>query len=300
MEEKRNAIDLKYNDIVRKKFNIDPYGVRDIISTTEKNESYFARLNVFKWLFVQSKEAQIYLWNQFYYIISSYTLAKVDKNDFSAEEWQFLKSIEKAHLNYLNTEKKYDEDVSFGNINGKIETDRLILTPFNEELNDKCNNFFMQYKEEYERFYGNELNEEVIRFDYSGRLHFAILLKETKEFVGFTKLDDYVDNDALCDLECYIMPNHRQKGYAHETVQRLIDEAFHDGLVILEEDIREGVFTEVRPQIRCIAAQIDTNDEISIKFIEKLGFKRDGILRFQRRLRGNYLHYYVYTLEKTS
>lgn len=300
MWEKRYAIERKYDNLLTEKFSVSPYSMPDLLDGGDKSEEYVALLNAFKWLFSQGEEAQTYLWNKFCTAIDRYGLREIDKNDFSAEELKFLKSIK---TNCANNKRLYGANADINrNINRQIETDRLILTPFNEDLNDQYREFFQQHPDEFERYYDLEADEKRISYSckpITGNLHFAILLKDTKEYIGVVALDEHY-TDVIYNLEYFIMPNHRQKGYACEAVQQLIDEAFNNRLFILEETIREEVFKKTHPPIRCIVAQINIDNEPSIKCIEKFGFNKDGVLKFYRKLHDNYLHHNIYTLDRAA
>lgn len=300
MRERRYKIAEKYDNVLAEKFDFGIYVIADMFYCEDKDETYCLILKGFKWLFSQGKEAQTYLWNALYRRINRVDFSKIDRTDFSAEEWQFLESMAQA---YQDNEAKHENNLSCNrNINSQIETDRLILTPFNNELNNQYIEFFLQHKDEFERLYDTEYDEEIIKCKCSpitGNLHFAILHKETKEFIGVVELTEE-SSGVLYNLAYFIMPNYRQSGYAHEAAQRLIVEAFDDGLFILEETIREGVFNKKYPKIECIVARININNTPSIKTIEKLGFQKDGILKYNVRLGDKYLHHYVYTLEKRN
>lgn len=299
MWERREEIEKKYDKILEEEMNVDPYDLDNLVYADDKNEEYFAILNAFKSLFSRGEEAQIYLWNKLFRRIDCSNLEEMDKADFSAEEWQLLESIAKAYQAYRERNGAF---CCNRNINRQIETDRLVLTTYNEELNNRYIDFFTQHPDEYERYYGLEYDEKIIGYNCNPikrNLTFAVLLKKTKEFIGSVALTEQ-NSGAQYNLEYFTMPEHRQKGYAREAVQRLIDEAFNDKLIIVEETVREGVFNQAHPPIGCIIAQIVTTNEPSIKFIEKLGFKNDDVFIPTRKLHGNNLHYYSYTLKKEA
>lgn len=301
MQKRRRANDAKYKKILKEQYDFDFYDIRDMVPLAEhKGNAYFIVLKGFKGLFSQGEEAQIFLWNQIYRELNDYDygLEKMDKTDFSAEEWKFLERIVKV---YQDNEEKYGANVRCErNINGPIETDRLILTPHNAISNVQYISFFRQHQEEFEWYYGGAYDEIFSRNGYGQtwrNLSFAILLKDSEEFIGDVTLGK--TQGGSYNLEYIIMPHYRQKGYAYEAVWKLLDEVLHDRLFILEETLKVGVFQEVNPPIQRIVAKINVNNAPSIKLIEKLGFKKGRLLKNHRKLHDNYQNYRVYTLKKT-
>jgi RimJ/RimL family protein N-acetyltransferase len=75
-----------------------------------------------------------------------------------------------------------------------------------------------------------------------------------------------------------IVPNHRNKGYANEAIQTLVDYLF------LSKDIMR------------IQAKTDPENIQSWKALEKAGFKREGILRRTFYCRGKWRDDYIYSI----
>lgn len=130
MWERREEIEKKYDKILEEEMDVDPYDLDNLLYADDKNEDYFTILNAFKSLFSRGEEAQIYLWNKLFRRIDCSDLEEMDKADFSAEEWQLLESIAKAYQAYR---ERIGALCCDRNINEQIETERLVLTPYNEE-----------------------------------------------------------------------------------------------------------------------------------------------------------------------
>lgn len=294
----REKLNKKYDNIVEEKFRELFFSARNLFDVQDKGKSYYKTLEMFKYFFLQGEEAQMYLWNKLHTYVDSDGLETIDKNDFSADELQFLDSIDQA---CKSRRQKYGETFAGNvNINKPIATERLILTPFDRNLSSAYVEYFVQNKAEYEWYYNKEYDEDTIRWSCDPlfyKLSFAILLKDTNEYIGDVILMPY-NTDVLYNIEYFIMPEHRHKGYAYEAVQQLLDEVVNDRLIVLEETVREGVFVETAPNIKCIVATIRADNATSIKFIEKLNFNKDGILKYHCKLYNKYYDYHVYTLEK--
>ena len=290
-------LEKKYDKIVEEKF-VEPFYHPTSLFEQDKPEWYAHDLEIFNWLFAQGEEAQIYLWNKMYDSgVPTFGLKHVVESDFSAEELQFLKNVEQACRSH---QEKYGTSDDHTNINPKIETNRLVLTPFNDELDVQYNKYFLRNAAEFEWYYSKEYDKVVVSCGCRPilqQLSFAVLTKDTNEFVGsvvFLRLD----TDVLYNIEYFIMPSYRQKDYAYEAVKRLLDELFSDRLLVLNETVRKGVYDEVPPDVKCVRATIRTDNAPSIQLAERLNFKRDGILRYNAQLHGKYYDFYVYTLEK--
>ena len=128
-------------------------------------------------------------------------------------------------------------------------------------------------------------------------MYFAVLLKETNEFIGGIGLAD-MGESLRFNIEYIIKSDYKSNGYAYEATSALIEAAFSNKLYILEETIRYEVYKKKHPNIKCIYASIDTQNIPSIKLIEKLGFKKDGIIRNEKQLNNEIHDSFIYTLEK--
>ena len=299
MCKQRKKLEVKYDKIVKDKFGVGCHCLNKVFEPYTFEEGYPEALKIFKYLFAQGEEAQTYLWNKLYSPISHATSPHIKKENFTADELAFLLKIWNTPQDNYDSYTSEHEHV---NINDSIATERLTLSPFDMWLDERINRYFVQNKEEFEKYYLEEYDEDDVR-DYCHpklqKLGFAILLKGTNDLIGCVALNQN-DSDVLYNLECYVMPEYRKYGYATEAVKALIDCAFDDKLVILQETIRIGVFTEETPNIKCISATISTKNIPALKLVEKFGFELDGILRYERQIRDKYFDLYVYTLEKEN
>ena len=142
------------------------------------------------------------------------------------------------------------------------------------------------------------LRQYIIRFTHpnEGPFYFAILLKENNEFIGSIALNEI--NTAKYNIEYFIKPEHRKNNYAFEAVKEILKQAFENKLVGLRETTKYAVYKKTKTKIKCVCARVDENNIASIKLLEKLGFQKDGILRYDREMKGRFYDSAVYTLEK--
>ena len=264
-----------------------------------KDDSYYEALKAFKALFSLGGEAHVYLWNNMYsYYKESSELGSIfDENDYSTEEAIFVKSMSES---YSRTVSKYGESFDESlNINTKRETKRLFLCPYDDELSEKYLDFFEENQEEYERYYCMPYNVTCSKF-YNGQkdhpLAFAIISKEADEFIGSVALH-LIRSGCVYNIEYYIIPEFRRRGYAEEAVSALIDAAKNKKLYILQETIKDGVYEEVPADIKCIEAKIHIDNTASIELVKKLSFELMGKELYHRKLRDTYFDAEVYDLE---
>ncbi len=231
--------------------------------------------------------------------IAYYDSNPMNKNDFTSAEYAFFDELINYHKNFFN---KYGENYrNKFNCNKKIKTSRLILQPFDDILDKKYCTFFLRNKYEYENYYGHEYSKDEVNSQAHqkyAQLSFAVLLKQNNEFIGSIALNEM--NDAKYHLEYYIKPEYRKNGYAFEAVQEILKRAFNNKLVVLRDTIKYSVYNKKTINAKCIYARVDTNNLPSIGLLEKLGFKKDGILKYDREMCGKFFDSCIYTLEKNN
>jgi len=294
---KRNKIETKVENIIKQKFN-DKYFDAHILTNNREDENYQQQVEIFKYLFNQkNKDAEIYLWNNVYDYVAYSQENPIKKDDFTKEENDFFEEIIKYRKNFV---KKYGEryDNRF-NCNKLIKTLRLVLQPYDENLDREYNNYFLKHKDEYEKFYGVEYSKDSVNrstHPKDGQLYFAILLKQNREFIGSIALSEI--NSAKCNIEYFIKPEYRKNGYAFEAVGEILKQLFKNKLVRLKETIKYSVYKKIKINKNCVSARVDINNISSTKLLEKLGFKKDGILKYDGEIKGKFYDSAVYTLEK--
>ena len=272
---------------------IEEFSALELMNTYNKDDCYYEALKAFKALFSLGGEARVFLWNRMYYYTSDCG-AEYDMTGFSDDECTFIKSIRDSSS---QLRAKYGESFSqFMNINAEIETERLILRPYNEELNQRYLDFFAENQKEFEQYYKAEY-DKCIHIEQTDRpFAFAVTLKETDEFIGSVCLA-LIRSDCVYNIEYYIMPEFRRCGYAAEAVSALIDAAKKNELYQLHETVKEGDYEEAPLYIKCIEAKINKDNEASIRLVKNLGFRLTGEELYHIKYGDTYYNAEVYDLE---
>lgn len=123
-------------------------------------------------------------------------------------------------------------------------------------------------------------------------LGFALVLKDGGEFIGSVAITD--SNKYLYNVEYFIKKEYRNKGYAKEACKVLIEKIKSKELKVLEAPIKEGVFDEVPPDIRCLKISTSKENIASQSLALSLGFEYAGTVLFEREFKGNYIDEVVY------
>lgn len=122
-----------------------------------------------------------------------------------------------------------------------IESTRLILDSFKEEdykdFHEILNSDYYQKfnQEEYKpceeegiMYYTRDLSKQNLK-DVKAPLVFAIRLKENEQFIGFIGLTNgELKSDGTIEIYFSINKNHWNKGYATESLNKLIDFCFNE------------------------------------------------------------------------
>ena len=281
-KEKRN-IENKIKEKLAEKnpdYRFDPY---DLTKIDNKDEDYFKALESFKYLYHLGGDAHIYLWNEMWLWFNNGP--EIDETDYTKEELDFIRNIAKL---YSKESEKYGEYYNTNqNINVQLESSKLLLKSYNEDLNNKYQDFFSNNHNEYELFYGKEFDDYELRrcCNQAFRpLGFAIIDKANNEFVGSIALE-LMRSDCLYNIEYYILPKYRKNGYAYEAVTILIEAAKNNKLKKLEETIKEGVYEVKAANIKCIEARISDDNIASISLVKKCGFELMGRLPYFDKVR---------------
>ena len=170
----------------------------------------------------------------------------------------------------------------------KIETARLILRPFEERDYDDLYEFLSQRREDaFEAYPGitYENGREHLAYRLGSSDFFAMELKKTGKVIGNIY---YGARDFSAREVGYIVnKNFQRKGYAAEALNAVLRRGFETGL-------------------HRAYAECDPRNECSWGLLEKLGFRREALLRqnvwFQKDPQGNPLWQdtYVYALLSTD
>ena len=289
---KRYELANEIKEIINQEFQ-NRFVFEKLLDIKNKDDEYYLNLKIFKYVFSLGEKGQIFLWNEVYDNIYEMKI-DIDKADYNKDEIEFFDEIIKT-LRYFTD--LYGEDYSASiNINANFMSDRLLLCPFDDKLNNSLLNFFDNNHLEYENYYCKKLDSyELHRFIMYqlDNLAFAILDKTTKEFYGYVKLD-LMRNDSVYNIEYFIFPKYRSNGFAKEAIDALIKRINNKGIYKLVETIKEGVLEKKKVKIKCIEARIHVNNIASIKIVESLGFIYNGILPFSDKIGEEYIDSKIY------
>jgi RimJ/RimL family protein N-acetyltransferase len=166
----------------------------------------------------------------------------------------------------------------------ELRTERLLLRPFSEgDVDDvyafandpEWSRYLMNVPEEYTRSHAQELIDRNLSREWDTNPNLAIVLD--RRVVGTTGLVVNTEHHRA-EIGYSLARAHWGKGFASEAVRALIDWAFPTyGLA--------KVF-----------ARADARNERSWRLMEKLGMKREGILRHHRAIPGGRADEVVYGL----
>lgn len=168
-----------------------------------------------------------------------------------------------------------------------LETKRLILRELTE-LDAKVI-FSILSNPQVTRYYGKDTFEsldEAKKFIHYFKQKFyekrgfrwGIEIKETKQLIGTIGLDAWVPKQRRAEIGYEIHPVYWKKGYATEAALKIISFGF-DSLELIR-----------------IGAIIFPENEPSNKLLNKLGFKKEGILRSYIYQNGISNDVYVYSI----
>lgn len=294
-EYEKIKIQKRVEELLTQKFddnNFNPYRVLYVI---DKDENYYKTIEMIKYLFSLGEDGKTYLWNMLWSPIINNELNEFELSDLSVEEVSFLKDMYKTKDKFISLYGKYYS--IWQNINHGIVTDRLILSPFNDELDNKFYDFLISNPTEGYNYYGTyafEVDRAPI-VQKTRQLSFAIIDKESNELIGYVALTS-IRNDVVYNLEYFIMPSYRMQGYAKEAVTELIKAVKNKEVFILEKTIREGVLKVITADIRCIETQIRVNNIPSLRLVNSLGFTQNGKIVYLSKRDDQYIDGIVYDL----
>ena len=149
----------------------------------------------------------------------------------------------------------------------KLETNRLILRPIN--LNDKHEVFEYRSDSETNKYQGwiPKTIEEVEIFIAKNSkqinepetwFQFVIIEKETQKIVGDLGIHFIDSENQQTEVGCTLNKHFQNKGYATESLKRIIDYLFKD-------------LNKHR-----IITSIDPDNKNSIRLVERIGFRKEA------------------------
>ena len=146
----------KIDKLLEEEFGYSDFGAGALFSTNDK-ELYKKTLNMFHYAFSLGEEGKIFLWNKFAYLVDMFDL--ITKEDYSNEEIELFNDLVKVSKENFLKNGTYDQRV---NINKEIETSRLLIKPYDEDLSFVYNEYFHDNKDEYKNFYCTEYRTKSV------------------------------------------------------------------------------------------------------------------------------------------
>ncbi len=278
-------IEEKIRTLLKEKYGNDDFKFININEKSNYNKEY---LNKFHYIF-KTGEGKIFLWNNYIFLDIDYT--NLNKEDFNNEELNFFKEMKSVKENNV---KKYGFEVCESiNINKEIETERLILKPFNNELENEYNNYILNNKGVFENYYQMDYVDRCINMIFRP-LMFAITSKDNNEFIGSIGFNS--KNDCLYYVEYLIKLKYRKRGYAKEALLKLIDKIKSKELKVLLPTCKELIYDEISPDIKCLAITTEQSNISSQALAKSAGFIKTGTLLFETKFKNKYHDLVVYHL----
>jgi RimJ/RimL family protein N-acetyltransferase len=112
------------------------------------------------------------------------------------------------------------------------------------------------------------LEQALASYRDGSNLVFAVELRETGEFIGNVNLHRFFEQNRRCEVGYAIASAHQGRGYATEALAAVIEYGFR------ELDINR------------FEADVNPANEASARVLERLGFRREGLMRERWIIRG--------------
>jgi ribosomal-protein-alanine N-acetyltransferase len=174
----------------------------------------------------------------------------------------------------------------------QYETNRLLLKVLGPDYAEQVLDFYLEDQELFERyeadrspnFYTKEHHAHLLEVEYRLILkmqlvRFYVFLKEDPEhIIGTVSLYDLALPYSRGEVGYKFSSRYHHRGYASEAMEKLIDIAF----------------TELHVHRLC--ARVLEQNTPSIRLLEALGFKKEGICRDYMCLKGQWLDHLQYSL----
>jgi RimJ/RimL family protein N-acetyltransferase len=148
-----------------------------------------------------------------------------------------------------------------------LETKRLVIRPI--KIDDKCEVFEYRSDRETNKYQGwipSTLNDvEIFIGKISKQINepktwfqFVIVEKETQKIIGDLGIHFFDSENMQAEIGCTLNKNFQNKGYAAESVKRVID----------------YLFVELRKHR--IITSIDPENKNSVRLVERIGFRKEA------------------------
>jgi RimJ/RimL family protein N-acetyltransferase len=112
------------------------------------------------------------------------------------------------------------------------------------------------------------LEQALASYRDGSNLVFAVELRETGEFIGNVNLHRFFESNRRCEVGYAIASAHQGRGYATEALAAVIEYGFR------------------ALDINRFEADINPANEASARVLERLGFRREGLMRERWIIRG--------------
>lgn len=264
ISEKRNQLSIEAEQFLIK--NGFPCGLTFYSFAWGEQRNYQKDVQKFKLLFNNGHE--IALWNA---LVEDISIDNINKDDFSAQEWSFIRHVSIVHQTVNQT----------NNINSEIKTKRLRLLPSSSICEQCLTDFWRKNNEEFFEYTNEEYIEdgEKALLHYKNEQMFYLVDKQSEKTIGYIALKCQSYFAKVYNIEYFILPNFRQKGYATEALSKLIKAAFNGWLVCEKETIRLGIYEQEKAQFALIRLKARHTNQASIHLAQKLGFSYDGMIK---------------------
>lgn len=120
------------------------------------------------------------------------------------------------------------------------------------------------------------------QFENQQAICWGLQYTDACSLIGTAQLYDINHKHHFASLGCLLMPEYQSKGLMTEAIQSIINHAFK------------------YMRLHRIEAQIQTENQTSIRLFEKLGFEREGLVRENFLIAGVYESAYWYSLLNQS
>lgn len=164
----------------------------------------------------------------------------------------------------------------FENIN-TLETERTILREVNEgDVEEIYEIFSNPNVAKYDWFHPIKNKEEALKFierykeefEEQEEITWGIALKENNKLIGICCLGDFDVNARRAEIGYDLIESHWNKGYATEAIKKIVE------------------FGLKEMNLNRIEAFITPGNDSSVRVLEKVGFKIEGIVRERDLIKG--------------
>ncbi len=164
-------------------------------------------------------------------------------------------------------------------VSDPVTTERLRLAPMDDAVAEYLKDEIK--KEGESEDFVNSLNLHL----EAPRIFFSITdINDNKPigYIGLTLLERFgaAFSESTCNLEYYITPEARRKGYLKEAAQKVIEMAFDRKTTVQNEGRHSYVMEKTNLLVKMIKIMCDVNNLASYKCAVSLGFKEEGTLSF--------------------